>query len=100
MVKRKNKKNKKIKIKKIIPNKTIEYRLKEALQIRHKLIELELSENVEGIKEFNKKISDWVKTGEFWEGKMPIKGAKKMAIMRLSTKENQKIEIILRNWDF
>ena len=93
-------KNKKPKVKKIIPNKTIEYRLKEAIQIRHKLIEFGLSENIEGIKEFNKKISDWVKNGEFWEGKMPIKGAKKMAIMRLASKQNQKIEIVLRNWDF
>ena len=93
-------KNKKPKVKKIIPNKTIEYRLKEAIQIRHKLIELGLSENIEGIKEFNKKISDWVKNGEYWEGKMPIKGANKMAIMRLASKQNQKIEIVLRNWDF
>jgi hypothetical protein len=93
-------KNKKPKVKKIIPDKTVEYRLKEAIQIRHKLIELGLSTNIEGIKEFNKKISDWVKNGEFWEGKMPIKGAKKMAIMRLTSKQNQKIEIVLRNWDF
>jgi len=93
-------KNKKPKVKKIIPDKTVEYRLKEAIQIRHKLIELGLSKNIEGIKEFNKKISDWVKNGEFWEGKMPIKGAKKMAIMRLASKQNQKIEIVLRNWDF
>jgi len=93
-------KNKKPKIKKIIPDKTVEYRLKEAIEIRKKLIELGLSENVEGIKEFNRKISDWVKNGEFWEGKMPIKGAKKMAVMRLASKANQKIEIVLRNWDF
>lgn len=93
-------KNKKPKVKKIIPDKTIEYRLNEVIQIRHKLIELGLNENIEGIKEFNKKLSDWVKDGNFWEGRMPIKGAKKMAIMRLASKQNQKIEIILRNWDF
>ena len=76
--------------------KTIEERISEIIEIKKKLSEIGLTDQIEGIKEFYKYCNDFVKYNYSWTGKIKLYGTKRILEATLPRTKNIKCMINLK----
>ena len=90
------KKNKKKKIKKIIPKKTREERVKEINKAKLQLNMLDLGIEIPGIKEAYKIFDKYIEDGLYVTGKIKLEGCKRILKYMLFEKQHSECAIMLQ----
>lgn len=81
-------------------SKPIEDRVREGIALLKKIQEVGIDKSDDGFKELQSKISDWVKTGDPWAGKIKFTLYSRVAEVLLPRKHTAVASLALRQYTF